>query len=56
MLKPKWLKIVDEEETHTVCSWCGVNVPTAGQQTIHEQWHRAAGVMPLYAESVPDKS
>ena len=47
--RPVWLHIVKPEVLATVCSWCGVNVPTVEQQEIHEGWHRAVGVVPLDA-------
>jgi hypothetical protein len=41
-------------EVSTICSWCGVNVPTRAQQVIHTDWHRAVGVVPLHALSKSD--
>lgn len=41
-------------ELETVCSWCGVNVPTKSQQIVHTNWHRAAGVVPLHTISQND--
>lgn len=52
--KPRYLHVVEYFETHTVCSWCGVDVPTETQQHIHVQWHRAVGVVPLDALSEDD--
>ncbi len=52
--KPVYLHVVEPHETATVCSWCGLNVPTKTQQDIHDRWHRAVGVVPLKAESADD--
>ena len=52
--RPVYLHVVAEEKTHTVCSWCGLNVPTEVQQEIHNQWHRALGVVPWKAQSEDD--
>lgn len=53
--RPKWLRFLTPVEPDTVCSWCGVNVPTKEQQAIHVKWHDAVGVVPLEAVSeVPE--
>jgi hypothetical protein len=49
--QPVYLNCVERVELDTMCSWCGVNVPTETQQTIHTTWHRAVGVVPLDAQS-----
>lgn len=54
LLKPKWMKIIEAEETHSVCSWCGVSVAGETAQVIHEDWHRAVGVIPVNALSEDD--
>lgn len=55
MRKPVWMTWSPEPvEVFCICSWCGIRVDTALQQRIHEDWHRAVGVVPLKAPAEDD--
>lgn len=53
--KPVYLKPDPApEDEETVCSFCGVRVETLPQKRIHTDWHRAVGIVPINAVSMPD--
>lgn len=56
LLKPVYtdLQSADADDWEAFCSWCGMAVRTAEQQTIHTQWHRAVGVVPMHVDSDED--
>jgi hypothetical protein len=56
MRKPLYMSVQSTaDEWEEFCSWCGCPVRTDEQKRIHDQWHRAVGVVPLNVPSGSDE-